>query len=181
MQESFTGDECTGLADLLSKTSIDAPDNDQTPDQHRGQTGNNSSLFSPSSAAREGRGAASGEGRARVAGLAARDYGGHDPVSGADMSFSFGDDTPSTPFNGNGGNRNDGMFNDWEPGESATGGIGGHGRGGLDFSTPATSANGPRRHAAGPRGATGGAAVEDDSDIMLAGASFDSAGSSMHR
>lgn len=113
-----------------------------------------------------------------------RHYDGdlHANVSAADMSFNIGGATPTTPPNRNGtsrrlGNRNGGMFGEWET-EAGTSRARGLARGGLDFSTPASS-NGARRQGTGA--VTGGLPVEEDSFDAVGGGSFDSTASSMHR
>lgn len=174
-QESFTGEECTGLSDLLSKTNIDVADK-PTADEHPNQN-NNSPVFTPLAAPRGGGGASAVGARGGVF-----DGDAHANASGADMSFSFGAATPTTPPIGNGvsgriGNRNDGIFIDWDT-EAGIGRARGPARGGLDFSTPASS-NGARRQGAGA--GAGGVGVEEDSFDAMMGGSFESATSSMHR
>lgn len=184
MQESFTGDECTGLADLLSKASIDPAT--QSTAHNQSQQGPSSSMSkSPLSAARLG----GGRGQAGISTGGGGRGGSRTGGGGGDMSFSCGEETPSTPRNDT-GDRNisesgadrdsSQWFDEWD---TVGGGsvMGGPPRGELDFSTPAIANGGRRQGGTGAMGEVGdgagagaGAGVEEDSfDALVGGGSFE--------
>lgn len=157
-QESFSGSEpCAGLTDLLSKTSLDANDQESGDTAHK----------TPSFSRRGGAGVGGGGAGDSVYSGGSRMGGG-----GGDQSFSFGDETPRTPRDtaSQGVGDNGSRWDDWRRGGG--GGVAGVPGGGLDFSTPAAV---DRR-----RGERGEGAEEDRYDGFDGGASFGMGVPGMH-
>lgn len=156
-QESFSGNEpCSGLADLLSKTSLDS--NNNHPAGGGGGAAGDGFLFTPGSQRSRGGGGSSAY-NSRMGG-------------GGDRSFSFGGaETPRTPRETATAPPGGASSPRGWRGEAASGGAGFAPGAGMEFSTPAAFRR-PGGAGAEDRGIFDGLGEEDLSFGAGAGSSF---------